>query len=93
MTSREVTLKMTCEACPEQYDAYQGRELVGYLWLRWGHFKVRCPDVGGEVVYAARIGDDLTGAFTSDDEQEEHLGKAKAAIRDWLEKRAKVVKS
>jgi hypothetical protein len=52
-----------------------------YLRLRWGHFTVRCPDAGGEVVLAENYGDSLTGAFY--DESEQYLDRAKA---DWHNK-------
>lgn len=48
-----VTLKRTCWACPEQYDAFIGSEPVGYLRLRHGRFTVRYPDVDGELIYSA----------------------------------------
>ena len=41
-------LVLTCGACPEQYDAFDGERQVGYLRLRHGHFTVTCPDVGGD---------------------------------------------
>lgn len=53
MASDKVRLVLTCGACPEQYDAYVGDELVGYLRLRHGYFSVRCPDPSGYEVYSA----------------------------------------
>lgn len=40
-TAGDIELRQTCAACPEQYDAYLNGELVGYLRLRHGHFRVR----------------------------------------------------
>jgi hypothetical protein len=31
-----IELRQTCEACPEQYDAYLGDNRIGYLRLRYG---------------------------------------------------------
>ncbi len=78
-----VKLVQTCEACPEQYDAFIGDELFGYLRLRHGYFATSCPHVGGEVVYEADTKGD--GCF-DDDEKYEHLSKACSAIKDWVAK-------
>lgn len=43
---RVVTLKETCFACPEQYDAFVGKKMVGYLRLRHGLFYVACVFCG-----------------------------------------------
>ena len=71
-------LILTCGACPEQYDVFDGDRQVGYLRLRHGHFRADYPDSGGETVYEAdTIGD---GLFDSD-EREEHLTKAIDALK------------
>ena len=44
-------LKMTCEACPEQYDVFKDGEQVGYLRLRHGYFTAETPKCGGKMVY------------------------------------------
>lgn len=49
----EVRLIKTCDACPEQYDAYLGTQMIGYLRLRHGRFTVEYPDSGGDLVYWA----------------------------------------
>jgi hypothetical protein len=49
-TINGVTLKLTCAACPEQYDAFKGGRQIGYLRLRHGSFTVEHPAVGGRVV-------------------------------------------
>lgn len=77
----EIKLVKTCEACPEQYDAFLGERLVGYLRLRHGYFNVEYPCVGGELLYEADTKGD--GMFDSD-EREFHLGKAVRAIRKRL---------
>lgn len=71
------TLVETCYACPEQYDVFDGKRLVGYLRLRHGYFAAYYPDVDGECVYEAdTIGD---GCF-DDDERDMHLTAACVAI-------------
>jgi hypothetical protein len=73
----EIRLEQTCDACPEQYDAYLGDKQVGYLRLRHGYFRVDYPDCGGKTIYEAETNGD--GIFESD-EREFHLNKAKEAI-------------
>jgi hypothetical protein len=73
-----IRLRRTCYACPEQYDAYDGDEKVGYLRLRHGSFTVESPDCGGTLVYSASpLGD---GIF-EDDERDYHLRFAVDAIQ------------
>lgn len=51
---RGISLELTCEACPEQYDAYDDQgNLVGYFRLRHGRFTVDYPNVSGRCVYQA----------------------------------------
>lgn len=71
----------TCDACPEQYDAYLDGKMVGYLRLRHGSFTVTCPSVGGTLVYEAEPEGD--GAF-EDDERDYYLRFAVAAILEWV---------
>lgn len=47
------TLRLTCHACPEQYDVYFGDFQIGYLRLRHGDFTATYPDVWGTAVYHA----------------------------------------
>jgi hypothetical protein len=81
-----IVLQKTCNACPEQYDAFvddtDGPQ-VGYLRLRWGHFTVRFPDAEGELIYEANVGaDGWTGIFDEADnsERDYHLRFAVDAI-------------
>ncbi len=77
-----ITLDMTCEGCPEQYDAYDSKgNIVGYLRLRHGSFTVNCPDVGGTLVYSAYPDGD--GSF-EDYERQKYLTEAKKAIAKAL---------
>lgn len=80
----KIDLKLTCVSCPEQYDAEYRGELVGYLRLRWGSFYVYYPWEHGEVIYGVDIGNPMTGRFTSIDERNLHLAKAKKAIAKMI---------
>lgn len=80
-----ITLKQTCEGCPEQYDAFDGDEQVGYLRLRWGHFTVEAPDCGGTLLASCHPHGD--GGFESW-EREHYLTLAKGLILAWRMKHA-----
>ena len=73
-----ITLKLSCSACPEQYDAFdeEGKQ-VGYLRLRHGFFRVDFPDCGGETIYEVSPRGD--GCF-DDDERDRYLRFAVDAI-------------
>lgn len=74
-------LELTCGACPEQYDVFDGTgKQVGYLRLRHGYFRVDVPDCGGETVYEALPKGD--GIF-DDDERYHYLTEAIVAIKNW----------
>ena len=77
--------KKTCDACPEQYDAFDEAEpekIVGYLRLRHGTFTVECPDTGGDLVFIER-GLASDGCFRSA-ERDHYLTMAAGAIQTWL---------
>ena len=80
----DIELVQTCSACPEQYDAFVDGKQVGYLRLRWGYFRVDVPDCGGETIFEAHPRGD--GEFWDEEEREQFLLKAKAAIRAHLER-------
>lgn len=64
----------TCFACPEQYDVYDDNGcMVGYVRLRWGYLRCDYPDVGGERIYGACIGDGYTGCFENEEQRVYHL--------------------
>lgn len=72
-------LKMTCGACPEQYDVFDSNnEQVGYLRLRHGYFRADYKDCGGKTVYEASPKGD--GIFY-DDEREHYLTEAVKALQ------------
>jgi hypothetical protein len=75
-----IRLVMTCGACPEQYNAYDGDKQVGYLRLRHGGFTVEAPECGGELIYEASPRGD--GIF-EDDERDYYLRFAVDAIQRW----------
>lgn len=78
LTPDDITLELTCYACPEQYDAYDPHgHQIGYLRLRHGAFTVEMPDVGGRLVYEAEPQGD--GRFT-DEERPRYLLAAKQAL-------------
>lgn len=83
-----VELRLTCPGCPEQYDAYIGEELVGYLRMRHGCFYVECPHVGGECVYETEPDGD--GLF-EDHEREKYLTFAVQAIKEWKVRNAAAI--
>ena len=72
-------LVRTCTACPEQYDVFEGRRLVGYLRLRHGRFTAHYGSSAGPVVYEAFTRGD--GLFDDEAEREEHLKAAQSALR------------
>lgn len=73
MNIKGLSFIKTCFAYPEQYDVeYDGKQ-VGYIRLRWGGLTVEYPNVGGEVIYEASIGDGWTGEFESEKQRQYHL--------------------
>lgn len=78
-TINDIELKLTCGACPEQYDAFIDDKQVGYLRLRFGYFSVETPDYGGDLVFEHEFEDGWKGEF-DEDERELFLNKAKEAI-------------
>lgn len=80
----------TCFACPEQYDVFDENEnLVGYVRLRWGGLTCEYPDVGGEEIYYASVGDGWTGEFKSEEQRMKHLNKIADRIIEKIRKENK----
>ena len=75
----------TCSACPEQYDVYdQNHQKVGYVRLRWGCVTCEVPDVFGELIYSASIGDGWAGMFEDDEQRFNHLKTISDEIKIWI---------
>lgn len=75
--AKKIELVQTCNACPEQYDAFIDGKQVGYLRVRWGYFSVRYPNAAGEEIY----GTDIKGDGLFDwDEREGQLAAARLRI-------------
>ncbi len=73
-------IKLTCGACPEQYDIFKDGELIGYYRLRHGEFRV---DYYDKTIYEGAPNGD--GTFDTD-ERLIYLTKAMRAILNELEK-------
>jgi len=66
-------LKITCCACPEQYEVFKDGKQVAYYRLRHGKFRVDYPYCRGETIYEAEPDGD--GSFY-DNERLFYLSKA-----------------
>jgi hypothetical protein len=65
-------LKMTCSACPEAYDVFDGNdEYLGYLRLRHGRFTAVVEN--GTVVYEAKMQNGDDGCFSSYHDRDYYL--------------------
>ena len=78
-----------CGACPDDYDVRDPAtgEVVGYARLRWGRFRVYCPDHGGDLVLEHQMEDEFQGLF-GHGEREAALAQAAGAIREHGGKQA-----
>ena len=75
MNIKGLDFRCTCSACPEQYDVYDDNNIVGYVRLRWGRLSCEYPDVGGEEIYYASVGDGWDGCFKNDSQRRMYLTK------------------
>ena len=80
-TRPPILLRNTCYACPEQYDAYQNGQRVGYLRLRHGYFAAYLGDPSGPRIYDAEPEGD--GIFDPS-ERDRYLSEACAALAEHL---------
>jgi len=78
-------LKMTCYACPEQYEVFRNKEQVGYLRLRNGSFTASVPKCGGDIIYHANPSGD--GIFENN-ERRFYLEEAIKKIQEQDEQTA-----
>lgn len=79
----KIILEQTCFGCPEQYDVFNGEELIGYIRYRWGRLKCN-PVINGEynfenILFSWESGNPYDGILP-DDKREELLEKCKEAI-------------
>lgn len=82
----DIRLEMTCMACPEQYDAFLGDRLVGYIRLRFGVLRVEARHPEDATLYRFEFpGDPLKGMFESDQERDHFLNLAKKKIADSIQ--------
>lgn len=80
--------EMTCQACPEQYDVYKGKQLVGYVRLRWGTVRCDVPDCAGDTIYRESVGNDgFRGVFSDEAERMLHLTEIAKRINASLAQR------
>lgn len=65
------TMIRVCGACPEAYNIKDSdNNMVAYLRLRHGIFRVHVPDIGGEIIF---VGTPIGNGIFSNDEQDEWL--------------------
>lgn len=76
-------LKLTCGACPEQYEVFKNEKEVAYYRLRHGEFRVDYPECGEETIYEAEPSGD--GIF-DDNERLFYLSKAMHIVLSKLKK-------
>lgn len=80
MKIMEYDLKITCEACPEQYDVFRNGKQVAYFRLRHGYFYVSVPNCSDNIIYEANpVGD---GIFEYN-ERGKFLNEAILAVDRW----------
>lgn len=72
-------IKMTCGACPEQYEVFKNGNQVAYYRLRHGEFRVHIPDCGGETIYESFPNGD--GIFDDDERLRELTNAMKAVLK------------
>lgn len=67
--------KLTCLACPEQYDVFLDGVQVAYVRLRHGFLRVWVPDCDDDdnLIYTHEFDDGWKGTFDSDEERFDYL--------------------
>jgi len=89
----EIKLRQTCSACPEQYWAYIGARVIGYIRLRFGHLTCEYLPNGNpqltddDVMVLEHFwdGDEYKGRFDNEEERQEWLNKCKEALLKQIE--------
>ena len=81
-----IVLEQISDCCPEQYWAYKGSRIIGYIRLRWGHLtcdylpKGRLTDNDVRVYDKIFNEDKFKGSFDTEEEREDWLSKCKEAL-------------
>jgi hypothetical protein len=68
-------VRMTCSACPSQWEGNTADNRAVYVRYRWGHLTVSVSKPGadmdaavmGEVVFAGQLGDGMDGFLSFDE--------------------------
>lgn len=90
MKIKGLRFELTCGACPEQYDVYDGDvgdkhvAQVGYVRLRHGLLRVDVPRCGDKTIYEAHPRGD--GMFRRD-ERAHYLNEIANAIWEYWDKK------
>jgi len=75
--------RMTCIACPEQYDVFNEYGVqVAYIRLRGGSLRVEVPDCCGETVYIHEFLDAMKGCFRSPRQRIRYLKKIAKILKN-----------
>ena len=83
MYKEKLTFKLTCKACPEQYDVFDEEDRqVAYVRLRFGVLRVDIPNVGDINIYKKEFEDLLKGCFYSEKEKNKYLKLIGGKITD-----------
>jgi len=86
-TIDNLDFRLTCLACPEQYDVFvAGTDTqVGYVRLRHGDLYADCPECGGETVYSNENMDDDygDGMFATAEIRVAYLTRIAGRINEW----------
>lgn len=78
-----IWFKLTCGACPEQYDVFIGPNQIAYVRLRFGRLRVDVPDVGGETVYVNEFDDEFKGVFSDEQERVHYLNEIVTVLNEY----------
>lgn len=62
-----LVFKLTCSACPEQYDIFKDGKQVGYFRLRYGCLFVWSPKAFDDLLLNAEYGDAFCGQLKDED--------------------------
>lgn len=79
--------RLTCCACPEQYDIYMSGRPVAYFRLRWGYISVKEYDEKGNFgddIFGMSYGDGFCGELEAKDEKIIKSRVEHEIIKHWL---------